>query len=95
MKDNVQLLRMLIVGGNRAQVVAASPESKRARVGTYRPAKSLPLKATGSFKTARVARSVGAITGAKRVPMQIPMPEDSTVAPAGMTDQEDKHFTSF
>ena len=95
MQDNVQLLRMLIVGGNRAQVVAASPESKRARVGTYRPAKSLPLKATGSFKTARVARSVGAITGAKRVPMQIPMPEDSTVAPAGMTDQEDKHFTSF
>ena len=91
MQDNVELLRSLVTNENRPQSVARPPESKRSRVSTYRPVNSRPLKAVNRFQPARVARS----TGVKHVPMQIPMPEDATVSPEGMTDQEDKHFTSF
>jgi methyl-accepting chemotaxis protein len=91
MQDNVELLRSLVTNENRPQSSARPPESKRSRVSTYRPVNSRPLKAVNRFQPARVARS----TGVKHVPMQIPMPEDATVSPEGMTDQEDKHFTSF
>ena len=96
MQDNVGLLRALVVRGNRSQKIAPSPELKRANVNTSRTTTPLPSQAAGKLRRMPLASSAhSTFTNAQRLPMQIPMPEDSMATPEGTFDQEDKHFTSF